>query len=365
MPKLPLRGLVVALATVAVIYSCSNNGGSPTSPQSFRQGARTAQTECGVTNYLDNLYPVLLAWQDSIEAWRDTTDFIGTPPDPAAAQSVTEHVSALVPVLQEWRESINDELRASLLDSLPDFDPDSLSGEDYTEQHLAPTLVSWESDLEGPQGKDSAFLADLPVIIAETEAPEIDCPSDTTIGCAEDSLQYEFNVSAIDNCDENPTVTADPPSGSYFKVGQTLVTITAEDRSGNTSTCTFTVTVEAGSEPEVTDVSANPHVLWPPNHKMVNVSIDVDVESDCPTSSDIECKIVEVKSNEAVNGNGDGNTSPDWVITGDRTLKLRAERSGSGSGRVYSIHVQCTSDSGTLDDRWITVKVPHDQGHGH
>jgi len=52
-------------------------------------------------------------------------------------------------------------------------------------------------------------------------------------------------------------------------------------------------------------------------------------------------------------------------VQGDRTLQLRAERSGGGSGRVYSIHVVCDGDGGTIDDRWIDVRVPHDRGHGH
>lgn len=356
-----LRGFAVVLIAAAAVYSCSNNGGSPAGPQAIHQGgARWAQSPCGVTNYLESLFPVLSSWEDSLETDSLALD---TPPNPADAQSVTEHVSALVPVLQEWQGAINTALGSSLLDSLPDFNPDSTLAEDYTEDHLAPTLTGWESALEGAHG--SAFLADLPVIVPDTTPPVIECPDDVTAGCAQDSLAYEFTVSAADECDENPTVTADPPSGSFFKVGATLVTVTAKDRSGNTSTCTFTVNVDAGSAPEVTDVHASPHVLWPPNHKMVNVSIKVDVESDCPSNDEIECKIVEVRSNEAINGNGDGNTSPDWVITGDRTLRLRAERSGTGSGRVYSIHVQCDSDSGTVDDRWITVKVPHDQGHGH
>ena len=355
MPKLPLRGLVVALATVGAIYSCSNNGSSPTQPQSYRQGSRTAQSECGVTNYLESLNPVLLSWQDSIQTWQNNSNLLDTPPDPANAHSVVEHVSTLVPVLQQWRGAINGALASSLLDSLPDFNPDSLSAEDYTEKHLAPTLVGWESALEGKKG--SAFLSDLPVITHETTPPDINCPPDTTIGCAQDSLQYEFPVSAVDNCDESPTVTAVPPSGSFFHVGPTLVTITAKDRDGNTSICTFTVTVTQGGEASVDSIRAVPSVLWPPNHKLVNVCIKVDLNSDCP-SNDVHCRITEVTSNEPPCH------QEDWIITGDLTLKLRAERSGNGNGRVYSIHVVCDDQSGTLADRWVTVKVPHDQGDG-
>jgi len=46
-----------------------------------------------------------------------------------------------------------------------------------------------------------------------------------------------------DNEDPNPTIACDHPSGSTFTIGETLVTCTATDASGNTSTATFTVTV--------------------------------------------------------------------------------------------------------------------------
>lgn len=47
------------------------------------------------------------------------------------------------------------------------------------------------------------------------------------------------------------TVVCDPPSGSAFPVGTTVVTCTATDSSGNTSTCTFTVTVQDTGSPMV------------------------------------------------------------------------------------------------------------------
>ena len=76
------------------------------------------------------------------------------------------------------------------------------------------------------------------------------------------------------------------------------------------------------------------------------------------------CGVVEyrvVSSNEPVNGTGDGDTAPDWVITGNLTVDLRAERSGTGSGRVYTITVRCTDASGNSSTKTVTVTVPHDR----
>jgi hypothetical protein len=85
------------------------------------------------------------------------------------------------------------------------------------------------------------------------------------------------------------------------------------------------------------------------------------VKDICDTSP--SCRIVSVTSNEPVTGQGD-HTSPDWVVTGNLTLDLRAERSGVGNGRLYWIKVRCTDDSGNSSTRTATVRVPHDKG-GH
>ena len=57
-----------------------------------------------------------------------------------------------------------------------------------------------------------------------------------------------FTVSATDNCGVTNLVSS-RPSGSTFPVGMTTVTNTATDASGNTSSCTFTVTVTDTAKP--------------------------------------------------------------------------------------------------------------------
>ena len=71
---------------------------------------------------------------------------------------------------------------------------------------------------------------------------------------------------------------------------------------------------------------------------------------------------MSVTSNEPVNELGDGNTSPDWEITGDLTLNLRAERSGRGMGRVYSIMVETTDGLNPPTRARVQVRVPHSMG---
>jgi hypothetical protein len=92
---------------------------------------------------------------------------------------------------------------------------------------------------------------------------------------------------------------------------------------------------------------------------MVPISISALVSDSCDPS--LVTKIISVTSNEPVNGGGDGDTSPDWQITGNLTLNLRAERAGGGSGRVYTITVESRDASGNVSVRTVTVTVPHNQ----
>jgi hypothetical protein len=111
--------------------------------------------------------------------------------------------------------------------------------------------------------------------------------------------------------------------------------------------------------PNISSVGVNQNVLWPPNHKLVPITVSWSATDNCSTPA---CAISSVSSNEPVNGLGDGNTAPDWIITSGSTLLLRAERSGLGNGRVYTITVTCRDAAGNTSSRSITVTVPHDQG---
>ncbi|MCX8109439.1 MAG: HYR domain-containing protein, partial [Verrucomicrobiae bacterium] len=82
------------------------------------------------------------------------------------------------------------------------------------------------------------------VIVKDYEHPQITCPSNIMV-CANPSgtnIVTWLPPSASDNCAVT-NITCNPPSGSHFPVGETTVTCTATDSSGNPSHCTFTVTV--------------------------------------------------------------------------------------------------------------------------
>ncbi|HEV8253740.1 MAG TPA: hypothetical protein VGQ78_03225, partial [Vicinamibacteria bacterium] len=71
-----------------------------------------------------------------------------------------------------------------------------------------------------------------------------------------------------------------------------------------------------------------------------------------------------VTSNEPVNGTGDGDTAPDWDIVDAHHVRLRAERAGDGTGRIYTVVAACQDLSGNLSQRTSAVTVPKSQGKG-
>jgi hypothetical protein len=88
-------------------------------------------------------------------------------------------------------------------------------------------------------------------------------------------------------------------------------------------------------------------LLWPPNHRLVNVGLSVTVD---PPDADLQ---VLVYANDNANPSDAADIGPD-------TLQLRAERQGNGNGRVYLVVVTATNAGGTSFDV-CTVAVPHDQ----
>ncbi len=127
------------------------------------------------------------------------------------------------------------------------------------------------------------------------------------------------------------------------------VLVTAED--------TGIVTVVDTVPPVITEILADPNMLWPPNRQMIPVTVTVTVEDAC--SSEVICEIIEVTSTEPEQSNP-GDPAPDWVITGPLTLELRAQRLGMYDGRVYTITVECVDDAGNGVTETVTVAVPHD-----
>lgn len=99
------------------------------------------------------------------------------------------------------------------------------------------------------------------------------------------------------------------------------------------------------------EISVDEDVLWPPNHKYVDVGLDL---SNITSSNDGPLTIeLTVCSDERK-----GISSKDIEIEDDGTVLLRAERLGKLDGRVYTITAQIKDCSGNLSTSTAQAKVP-------
>lgn len=83
------------------------------------------------------------------------------------------------------------------------------------------------------------------IIVLDATPPTITCPANITTNAppGQSSVVVTYPAPSVsDNC-SGVTSNSVPPSGSAFPLGVTVVTCTATDSSGNTNTCSFTVTV--------------------------------------------------------------------------------------------------------------------------
>jgi hypothetical protein len=103
--------------------------------------------------------------------------------------------------------------------------------------------------------------------------------------------------------------------------------------------------------PTISGALADPSILWPPNHKMVDVTVDYDSTDD---SGSVECTLGPIVCNETL----DPAVS---VMLDNHHVELRSERTGGGIGRIYMIPIICVDPSGNRSTRPVLVTVPHDQ----
>lgn len=60
-----------------------------------------------------------------------------------------------------------------------------------------------------------------------------------------------------------------------------------------------------------------------------------------------------------MNGTGNGDAAPDWVVNDPHHILLQAERASNGLGRIYTITVMVTDSAGSSTSRSTIVRVPH------
>jgi len=161
-------------------------------------------------------------------------------------------------------------------------------------------------------------------------------------------------LSGVATCTSSQTITTEGPNQS--RAGQVA------DKAGNEAS-TSVGGINLDKTPPVVTCSNNAPSLWPANHKMVAVQFGVAVNGGLSGAAGF--KLLSATSNEPDNGLGDGDTADDIQSfsfgTADVTGMLRAERSGRGTGRVYSLFYQGADLAGNVTPCTSLVRVAHDQ----
>ncbi len=131
--------------------------------------------------------------------------------------------------------------------------------------------------------------------------------------------------------------------------------LSVQDPFGGQSSDVATVSVvNTNDPPAATAATASLGTLWPPDHRMVPISIAGVVDP----NNNATITITGVTQDEPTNGLGDGDTAIDAIINPDGTVLLRSERSGKGDGRVYRVSFTASDLEGSVSGV-VKVGVPH------
>jgi|SRR6478609_455917 len=131
-----------------------------------------------------------------------------------------------------------------------------------------------------------------------------------------------------------------------------------QDLAGNTASATVGSINIDKTPPALSGLPAAGCTLWPPDKKFVTLA----TISAADVLSGMSSFNVTGTSNEPEDPN-----NPDIIISGSgtqpRTVQLRADRLGTGTGRVYTLMTTATDMAGNTTTAVSTCTVPHDQGN--
>jgi hypothetical protein len=157
-------------------------------------------------------------------------------------------------------------------------------------------------------------------------------------------------------------IASGPTATVTLAFGVHTILLRTTDDDGGTNDDVVVVAIRDTQAPTVAMV-VSPTRLWPPNHTMHVVARGVSASDVCDPAPALRFSIT---SDEPENGLGDGDTAPDWAVQAAGAsvadVLVRAERSGLGNGRVYTISATATDRAGNGSSAATgTVTVPHNQ----
>jgi hypothetical protein len=220
---------------------------------------------------------------------------------------------------------------ASWTNIMPICDPTAL----VTNQDLTPPITT--AMLTGTLGNNGWYVSNVKITLTAT---------DNDGGSGVKEIHY-----TVDGAET--VVPGNSASLSIVNDGTHTVTFSAIDNAGNVETPPHEMAINIDrSAPSIPVLGANRAILWPPNHKMVDVVLG---GSAADSGSGIASTKITVTDEYGI---------CNLTVPGfGSVFQLEAWREGSDmDGRLYTITAVTTDNAGNQSTGTTTVLVPHDMG---
>jgi hypothetical protein len=170
--------------------------------------------------------------------------------------------------------------------------------------------------------------------IGETDPPSLTCPATQSqsfnANCQAILADYTSFATVSDECDENPVVTQSPTPGTTIS-GNTTVTLTATDASGNSTSCSFTVVLEDNSAPGITCPATQSETA----------------NANCEAMLSDYTSLASVSDNCDTNPTVTQSPTPGTSISGNTTVALTAtDASGNSTSCSFTVILEDNSAPG-------------------
>jgi hypothetical protein len=132
------------------------------------------------------------------------------------------------------------------------------------------------------------------------------------------------------------------------------ITLAAQPGNGQ-----VTITYTLDSTPPTITCSARPNRLWPPNHKLANVSTTVNVtDAESGPAGFILLSVTSTEPDSGLSPEDLPNDIQGWTTgTADTSGKLRAERFDAQNGRTYTLTYEGRDAAGNTAQCSTTIRV--------
>lgn len=199
--------------------------------------------------------------------------------------------------------------------------------------------------LDGKLGQNGWYISPVTLVLT---ASDPDVASAFTSGVASTNFSLDSGATwLVYNPQRPPIFSAD---------GKYSIQYRSTDVAGNVEAAK-TLTFNIDQTAPTLACSVSPDVLWPPDHKLVNIAASVNVQD--ATSGPAGFKLTNITSSESDALPSD---MQQWVVgTTDITGLLGASRDPNGTGRTYTLVYTGADQAGNTASCSTTVLVPHDQ----